>query len=294
MADESIERRRVTLLQPHQMGRRTLAAAGGGEDPARNDGDDDKRPVLPPRLLKRTRDETDAKVKGSDDDTPSKMPSNVGTAKRAWHEGEELIHTPPPLPSLPPSTPADDAANFAVPGTASPQSSPPFASSAARGEDDGPATASRGSSRHHNGKSRKVSTGVCEKRRNDAYELVKGRVPGIENPEDVTELCSFVTPTYEDPRYNLGCPFVFFPADYDAGTDFPPTNFFPKGVKEYEELFITLFGEICDEKVAAAEGKAAASVALYCSCYQGYDLGCSNELPSTPQEKDEYCEFAGL
>ena len=136
-------------------------------------------------------------------------------------------------------------------------------------------------------------SGVCHKRLIEAFELVKGRVPGIEEPEDVTELCSFVTPTYEDPRYNLGCPFVFFSADY-TGTGVPLTNFFPKGVKEYEEIFITLFGEICEDKVAAAEGKAAASVALYCSCYQGYDLGCSNELPSTPQEKDEYCEFAGV
>ena len=307
MADESIERRRVTLLQPHQMGRWTLAAADGVEDPVRNDDDDDddddKRPVLPPRLLKRTRDENDAKVKGSnDDDAPSKMPSNAGTAKREWHAGEELIHTPPPLPS-PPSTPApsdgggDGASNFDVPGTTSPPSPPPFASSAARGEGGDPATASRGSSRQHKGKSRKVSTGVCNRRLLLAFNAINstqpGFFPGINEPEDVTtKLCPFVTPTSEDPGYNLGCPFVFLPANY-TGTGVPPTNFFPKGVKEYVDLFEDLCSvdPNCKQNATAA-GEAAASVALYCSCYQGYDLGCSSKVNSTPQ--DEYCEFAGV
>ena len=279
------------------MGRLTLTAADGGGDPVRNDDDDDdKRPVLPPRLLKRTRDENDAKAKGSEDDPPSKMPSNAaGTAKgHAWHAGEELIHTPPPVPS-PPSASADDAANFDVPGTATPPSSPPFASSAARGGGD-PATASRGSSRQHKGKSRKIPTGVCDKRLLLAFELIQPfNVSGINEPEDVTtKLCPFVTPTSENERYNLGCPFAFFPADY-TGTAVPPTNVFPKGVKEYVDLFVKLCGD--DEECqagAAAEGKALASVALYCSCYQGYDLGCSNQLPSTPQEQDEYCKFAGV
>jgi hypothetical protein len=251
-------------------------------------------------LLKRTRDENDAKVKGSnDDDPPSKMPSNAaGTAKgHAWHAGEELIHTPPPLPS-PPSAPADDASNFDVPGTASPPSSPPFASSAARGEGGDPATASRGSSRQHKGKSRKIPTGVCDKRLRLAFnatQQIPDFFPGIFVPEDVTtKLCPFITPTSDNKRYNLGCPFVFFPANY-TGKDDPPTNFFPKGVKEYVDLFVKLCGDNkeCQEG-ATAEGKALASVALYCSCYQGYDLGCSNMLPSTPQEKDEYCEFAGV
>ena len=66
-------------------------------------------------------------------------------------------------------------------------------------------------------------------------------------------------------------------------------------VTQHSSLIQDLCGDdpICKQD-AAAEGKALASVALYCSCYQGYDLGCSNKLPSTPQEKDEYCEFAGV
>ena len=290
------------------MGRWTLAAADGVEDPVRNDDDDDdddddKRPVLPPRLLKRTRDENDAKVKGSnDDDAPSKMPSNAGTAKREWHAGEELIHTPPPLPS-PPSTPApsdgggDGASNFDVLGTASPPSPPPFASSSAAREGGDPTTASRGSSRHHKGKSRKVSTGVCNRRLHLAFnatQQIPDFFPGIFVPEDVTtKLCPFVTPISEDSGYNLGCPFVFFPANY-TGTGVPPTNFFPKGVKEYVDLFEDLCSvdPNCKQQNATAEAEALASVALYCSCYQGYDLGCSSKVNSTPQ--DEYCEFAGV
>ena len=140
-------------------------------------------------------------------------------------------------------------------------------------------------------------SGVCSKRLLDAFNSIQQLpdfFPGVIVPEDVTKLCSFVTPTSEDPGYNLGCPFVFLPADY-TGTGVPPTNVFPKGVKEYVDLFEKLCGDdpICNQN-AAAEGKALASVALYCSCYQGYDLGCSNKLPSTPQEKDEYCKFAGV
>jgi hypothetical protein len=99
----------------------------------------------------------------------------------------------------------------------------------------------------------------------------------------------------------------FEPANVFGSGD-PLTNFFPKGVKEYEEFFQKLSQEFCDGicdnldlacvqsclQNAAAEGEAVASVALYCSCYQGYELGCSNKLPSTPQEKDEYCKFAGV
>ena len=141
-------------------------------------------------------------------------------------------------------------------------------------------------------------SGVCNRRlilAFNATQQLPDFFPDIFVPEDVTtKLCPFVTPTSEDPRYNLGCPFVFLPANY-IGKDEPPTNFFPKGVKEYVDLFEDLCGDdpICKQD-AAAEGKAIASVALYCSCYQGYDLGCSNMLPSTPQEKDEYCEFAGV
>jgi hypothetical protein len=129
-----------------------------------------------------------------------------------------------------------------------------------------------------------------------AFELIQPfNVSGINEPEDVTtKLCPFVTPTSEDPGDNLGCPFVFFPANY-TGTGVPPTNFFPKGVKEYVDLFVKLCSvdPNCKQN-ETAEAEALASVALYCSCYQGYDLGCSNMLPSTPQEKDEYCEFAGV
>ena len=140
--------------------------------------------------------------------------------------------------------------------------------------------------------SKKSHSGVCNKRLIEAYEQIKDRVPNINEPEDVTKLCSFLTPTSEDQRFNLGCPFVFFPADYRG--EVPPANFFPKGVKEYEEIFVELFSPPSDEDEAKSEGAALASVALYCSCHQAYDLGCSNELPTTPQEKDEYCEFAGV
>jgi hypothetical protein len=133
--------------------------------------------------------------------------------------------------------------------------------------------------------SKKSHSGVCNKRLIEAYEQIKDRVPNINEPEDVTKLCSFITPT--SGRENFGCPFAFFPADYGV-------NFFPKGVKEYEGIFGELFEPPCAEGVAESEGAALASVALYCSCHQAYDLGCSNELPTTPQEKDEYCEFAGV
>jgi hypothetical protein len=148
-------------------------------------------------------------------------------------------------------------------------------------------------------KSRKVSTGVCNRRLILAFNSIQQLpdfFPGIFVPEDVTtKLCPFVTPTSEDPRYNLGCPFVFIPADY-TGTGVPPTNFFPKGVKEYVDLFEDLCSvdPNCNQDTTAEEAEALANVALYCSCYQGYDLGCSNKLPSTPQKKDEYCEFAGV
>jgi len=149
-------------------------------------------------------------------------------------------------------------------------------------------------------------SGVCSKRLHEAYEL-GSQLPyfDIKEMEDVTKLCSFVTPTDEAPTYNQGCPFSFEPANVFGPGD-PLTNFFPKGVKEYEELFQKLSQKFCDSSCdnlacvqsclqnAAAEGEAVASVALYCSCYQGYDLGCSNKLPSTPQEKDEYCKFAGV
>lgn len=39
---------------------------------------------------------------------------------------------------------------------------------------------------------------------------------------------------------------------------------------------------------------ALALINLYCDCYYGYDLGCINDLPSTPQEREEYCIFAGV
>jgi hypothetical protein len=39
---------------------------------------------------------------------------------------------------------------------------------------------------------------------------------------------------------------------------------------------------------------AVALINLYCDCYYGYDLGCINDLPSTPQEREEYCIFAGV
>jgi hypothetical protein len=255
--------------------------------PVHNNGGDDGRSILPPRLLKRPRDETDAKSESADD-TPapaddsalsSKMPSNAGTAKHVWHVGEALVHTPPPLP----------APHAVPPGTSWSSSSPTFASSASHGGGES-TTASRGSSRHHKGKSRKISTGICNERLDEAYNLTKGGViDNIIEPEDVTKLCSLVTPSS-----NLGCPFVFFPANYNDTGRYPPTNYFPRGVKEYEDLFLKLFGGVCGEDIAKGVGKALASVALYCSCHQAYDLGCSNELPSTPQEKDEYCEFAGV
>ena len=80
----------------------------------------------------------------------------------------------------------------------------------------------------------------------------------------------------ENQRYNLGCPLLYL-NEFD-GTP----NYFPNGVEEYIAL----------NPGNAAAAKAFASVALYCSCYQDYNLGCSKKLPTTPQEKDDYCAFA--
>ena len=131
------------------------------------------------------------------------------------------------------------------------------------------------------GKSRKISAGICAKRLEIAYnETMKANLeyPGlfpVETPEDVTKLCAFIPP-----NANFGCPFYYLPV-FDGIVDY-----FPKGVEEYVAL---------DTENPTAF-TAAASIALYCSCYQGYDLGCINELPATFQEgiEDGYCEFAGV
>ena len=208
----------------------------------------------------------------------------------AQHQEENMKEKMPP-----PDGPSNDedenvAYDTAMPSYAPVTDSPYYAATSSppqQAMDEGNTAPIFHSKTNKGGKARKVSTGICDKRLNVAFDEVK-QFPeafgNITTREEVTELCAFVAPEPNESEgkksFNFGCPFFYFP-EFD-GT----LNYFPKGVKEYRAL--TPPGGNPDA------AQAFASVALYCSCYQGYDLGCSNELPTTPQESDEYCEFAGV
>jgi hypothetical protein len=124
--------------------------------------------------------------------------------------------------------------------------------------------------------------GLCDKRLEIAFEEAKlfpGPFPNVATPEDVSKLCAFIPPNVENQRFNLGCPFLYT-------KEVEGKDIFPKGVDEYIAL--------SPEPAGEAAAQAFASVALYCSCYQDYNLGCSKKLPTTPQEKDDYCAFVGV
>jgi len=106
------------------------------------------------------------------------------------------------------------------------------------------------------------------------------------------------SPTYV--TSNFGCPFIYYP---------------PMGFIKGEEQYVDIFGE----KV----GEAFQALAMYCECYQGYELGCAAKIPhgppttmqeypertpsevivpsyseyipvSTPGERTEYCKLVGV
>ena len=158
-------------------------------------------------------------------------------------------------------------------------------------------------------KSRKWGDGpwqsVCTKRLHIAYDLMQpfsNLFGPIDKPSDVTALCSFAPPTSSN-EYNLGCPFIYLPADV------PPGLGFVSGKSEYQMVF------------GPDQGDAFNAFALYCECYEGYDLGCAGRIPhgpptsehvygmnkvahvnsysefipySTPSVRAEYCEMAGV
>ncbi|KAL7530792.1 hypothetical protein ACHAXR_003679, partial [Thalassiosira sp. AJA248-18] len=169
-----------------------------------------------------------------------------------------------------------------------------------------PPTTSRGPKTEKiQGKSRKVSMGICTKRLDIAFELITALGPNgpfgtILEPSDVTELCEF-NPPEEGDDPNFGCPFLFVP---DIG--------FLEG-----EEFVEVLGE--------EPGKAFESLVFYCQCHQGYDLGCAAKIPhgppastasytdsegntkevmvpsyseyipfSTPADRAEYCKMVGV
>lgn len=162
---------------------------------------------------------------------------------------------------------------------------------------NGPSPKSKTSS-----KSRKISSGICTKRLDIAYEQIialgsNGPFGTIDTPSDVTDLCAFVPPEDEEDDYNFGCPFLFIP---------------PLGFIQGEEEYIDILGE--------EAGMAFNSLVLYCQCYQGFDLGCADKIPhgppttekeyetktvlvnsysefipfSTPAVRAEYCKMVGV
>ena len=115
---------------------------------------------------------------------------------------------------------------------------------------------------------------VCNKRLHIAFEKMSqiSMFGPINKPSDVTDACSFIPPTETLGDFNLGCPFLYIPNDPDSSS---PDGFgFVEGVQGYDQVFN-------DEAVAEAFN----SFALYCSCYQGFDLGCASKIPHGPPEK---------
>lgn len=115
------------------------------------------------------------------------------------------------------------------------------------------------------GKTRKVSTGVCNKRLHLAFEQITDLGPGegpfgvVTKPSDVTDLCEFMPPTKKEKDFNFGCPFLYVP-------EF--------GFLEGEEEYVAIFGE--------EAGMAFQSFVLYCQCHQGFELGCAAKVPHGP------------
>ena len=107
--------------------------------------------------------------------------------------------------------------------------------------------------------------------------------------------------------FNLGCPFLYIPNNPNSTS---PDGFgFVEGVQGYDQIF--------NNKTVAT---AFNNFALYCSCYQGYDLGCASTIPhgppiktveyasgevtvngyseyipySSPYTRSEYCKLVGV
>lgn len=107
------------------------------------------------------------------------------------------------------------------------------------------------------GKLRKiVSSRICSERLEVAFMELMKVDPDIKTPSDVTDLCYF-RPPKEPAEYNLGCPFVY-----------SPTFGFPEG-EEYVEYL-------------GGNGTTLESLAQYCECYQGIELGCAMKIPHGP------------
>ena len=229
------------------------------------------------RLLKKHHHK-DEKMIEVDEAEPAHREDNLKERESESPPYEDLVVYNTEMPSNTPMT--DDYAT---------STSPPQGD-ASDGEDTAPVFHSK---TNKEGKAHKVSNGVCTKRLQTAFDEImafpgsiyaypgKEGVIKIQTPEDVKKLCAFVPSFPSSASYNYGCSFFYMPSLRGE------VNYFPKGVKEYIAINP-------DSTSSNPLFQQWASVDLYCSCYQGYDLGCSNELPTTPQEKEEYCEFAGV
>ncbi|KAL9184872.1 hypothetical protein ACHAXT_002649 [Thalassiosira profunda] len=182
-----------------------------------------------------------------------------------------------------------------------------------KGSPSSPSSPSRGKTDKGSGKSRKVSSGICDKRLEMAFDLIEPLANStdspfglVESPADVTDLCFFEPPN-EPEDNNLGCPFFYIPNN-DMGI--------PSGFLTTEEEYVDTLGEA---------GPAFWQLLLYCQCYQGFELGCAAQIPhgpptsmvqyastdgtqkdvlangysefipaSTPGERAEYCKMVGV
>lgn len=155
------------------------------------------------------------------------------------------------------------------------------------------------SSPQKSGKASKGKTSTCGRRLDIAYNQMRlfPKVFGvISSPEDVTAQCAFNSTT----RLNFGCPFTYYPQQF--------------GFAESEAQYQVIYND------PPASGTAYWNFALYCQCYQAYDLNCGAKIPhgppaseasypnttkpvnsyssfipySTPEKRLEYCQMVGV
>ena len=109
----------------------------------------------------------------------------------------------------------------------------------------------------------------------------KGPFGVINKPSDVTKHCSFMPPLNEE-HINYGCPFIYDPNNPMA--DEPTGYGFVEGEKEYQMYWKKILGE--DSEPVQRFATAYNSMAQYCQCYQGYDMGCASRIPHGPPTQE--------
>lgn len=155
------------------------------------------------------------------------------------------------------------------------------------------------SSNQKSGKASKGKVSTCANRLDIAYKQMRlfPKIFGvISSPADVTAKCAFNSTE----KLNLGCPFTYFPQKF--------------GFAESEAQYQVIYND------PPASGTAFWNFALYCQCYQAYDLNCAAKIPhgppvstvsypditkpvnsysefipySSPEKRLEYCQMVGV